>query len=548
MSHVLRGINHYTSRRALWAGLLLAALWLGLRPGVARAQTPIVTDTTFLPLQPFPLSDQPIYLPLISGELLATATPAATAPPPPATQTLSGLIGTLEQAAQPQDTETLRMPSGARYILVPATAALARTTALLAAGAPLSVKVWGTLYMDSGAGSGATNAYIIVTDIAAAESAPVPTRPPTPTLTSEPLVATARFDVVNLYTGPGTVYARGGQITMGMRCPISGRNANAAWIRIDCPVASGGSTSGWIEPRFVNIIGRVNDAPIVQATQPTPTPTPTSPATPSPAPTATAYAFRGWRTLYFTNAQLRGAPAFVDDLMGINANWGAGSPRAAMPADYFSIVYERTVRFAPDFYFFTADADDGIRFLLDDVIMLDQWNDTGAQTFRLGMPLSGPHDLRVEYNEVSGNARVRFTWGEAAQPARWQADYVGLPNMPTGVMARQEPDGRAYQLDYNWGTGSPTGAPADNWTGRWVGRFRFEDGNYVFQAQGQDGIRVTLDGTVVINKWNDGYGDMRNRFIGVGAGDHTVQVDYYDRQGPAAVRVWWYRDTTPIAQ
>jgi hypothetical protein len=28
----------------------------------------------------------------------------------------------------------------------------------------------------------------------------------------------------------------------------------------------------------------------------------------------------------------------------------------------------------------------------------------------------------------------------------------------------------------------------------------------------------------------------------VGAGDHTVTVDYYNRLGDASVRVWWVRD------
>lgn len=528
MLHSGRCANSYARwRLALLLTALAAVFYIAMQPVAARAQTPVFTDTTFLPAIPYRLSEPSLYLPLISGTGSAIPTPARTAQP------VYGLFGTVEPATPARNSERLVAPSGGRYILVPATAALGRKITTLAAASPSTARVWGTLYAAAGSAlSDDPNAYIIVTDIIAAEAAPIPAGPPT--ATPAPLVALARFGAVNLFSGPGNAWARNGQITAGMRCPITGRNANATWIRIECPGAS-----GWIEPRFVNVVGQVGDAPVVQATQPTPSPTPTA----TPIPTAQPYTFRGWRALYFSNAQLRGPPAFVDDVADINANWGAGSPRAEMPADYFSIAFERTVNFAPGFYFFTAEADDGIRFLLDGVTLLDQWSNAGAQNFRLGVPLRGAHDLRVEYNEVSGAGRVRFTWLAAAQPMRWQAGYAGLPNTPGGVLGQQEPDGGAFRLDYNWGIGSPTGAPAGNWTARWVGRFRFEDGNYIFQAQGQDGIRVTLDGTMVIDKWNDGYGDLRNRFIGVGAGDHTVTVDYYDRLGNASIRVWWYRDT-----
>ena len=530
MRHFMRGHNPRAVRSFLpEAALLVALALLGWQAPMVRAQaltpTPVATVSTFLPVQPLPPPSS-IYLPVISGTVGATATPVRTA------QQVYGILGTLEQGG-----DQLRTPAGSRYILVAATPALERRVAALAAAAEATVRVWGTLYTAGGPtplpGSDPF-AYIIVTSIVEAEATPVPARPPT--ATPAPLMAIARFDAVNLFTGPGNGYARAGQITAGMRCPVSGRNDAASWIRLECPGAS-----GWIEPRFVNVVGRVAVAPVVSAAQPTPSPTATP--TPIPSPTAKPYTFRGWRTLYFTNAQLRGAPAFVDDLAEIGANWGAGAPRAGMPADYFSIAWERRVDFDPGFYLFSAEADDGIRFLLDGVNLLDQWSNAGTQSFRLGVPLSGAHDLRVEYNEVAGAARLRFAW-QAAQPMRWQAAYAGLPNVPTGAMGRMEPDSGAYRLDYNWGIGSPTGAPAANWTARWVGTFRFDDGNYIFQAQGQDGIRVTLDSTVVIDKWSDSYGEMRNRFIGVGGGDHTVTVDYYNRLGDASVRVWWYRDTT----
>ena len=50
--------------------------------------------------------------------------------------------------------------------------------------------------------------------------------------------------------------------------------------------------------------------------------------------------------------------------------------------------------------------------------------------------------------------------------------------------------------------------------------------------------RSLLDG------WRDGYKDLTNRFYAIGAGIHTMRVEYYERTGNAAVRVWWYEDLT----
>jgi len=55
-------------------------------------------------------------------------------------------------------------------------------------------------------------------------------------------------------------------------------------------------------------------------------------------------------------------------------------------------------------------------------------------------------------------------------------------------------------------------------------------------------VRLYLDDTLVLDKWVDGYGEVRNRFVGVGGGDHRVRVEYYQRAGNARIRVWWIRE------
>ncbi len=54
-------------------------------------------------------------------------------------------------------------------------------------------------------------------------------------------------------------------------------------------------------------------------------------------------------------------------------------------------------------------------------------------------------------------------------------------------------------------------------------------------------MRVFIDGQRVIDAWSDGFKEPANTFWGVGAGDHEIRVEYYERGGNAFVRVNWYR-------
>jgi len=92
----------------------------------------------------------------------------------------------------------------------------------------------------------------------------------------------------------------------------------------------------------------------------------------------------------------------------------------------------------------------------------------------------------------------------------------------------------------NWGRGAPApGVGTDFWSARYAGRFYFAPGNHDFFAVSDDGVRVYIDDILLINAWFDGYNDRSARFNQVGAGWHTMRVEYYERTGTANLRVWW---------
>ncbi|HEY9285944.1 MAG TPA: glycoside hydrolase family 3 C-terminal domain-containing protein [Pyrinomonadaceae bacterium] len=104
-------------------------------------------------------------------------------------------------------------------------------------------------------------------------------------------------------------------------------------------------------------------------------------------------------------------------------------------------------------------------------------------------------------------------------------------------------DGR---VDFDWETGRP--APQvgdDNFSARWTGRLVVpESGEYRLGAVADDGVRVYLDGRLLIDAWTDGarwsppktiLKDVR---LEAGRG-YDVRFEYYDGAGPAVARLVW---------
>ncbi|WP_343414751.1 PA14 domain-containing protein [Candidatus Amarolinea dominans] len=67
-------------------------------------------------------------------------------------------------------------------------------------------------------------------------------------------------------------------------------------------------------------------------------------------------------------------------------------------------------------------------------------------------------------------------------------------------------------------------------------------------ARSDDGVRIWLDNWLVTDQWYDGGAGLRSGdFQGVGAGEHTVRIEYYEGQGDAFATIWWER-TGPITE
>lgn len=105
----------------------------------------------------------------------------------------------------------------------------------------------------------------------------------------------------------------------------------------------------------------------------------------------------------------------------------------------------------------------------------------------------------------------------------------------TPVMQRTD-----NQINFDWAFGSPgLYMSPGNFSVRWQGTFTFAQGSYVFNAIASDGIRLYIDGALVLNQWRDQAASTYSVAQTLSAGNHLIVVEYYERTGLSTVHLTW---------
>lgn len=103
---------------------------------------------------------------------------------------------------------------------------------------------------------------------------------------------------------------------------------------------------------------------------------------------------------------------------------------------------------------------------------------------------------------------------------------------------------RVEAVDFSWGGGSPSSAVAKkDFSARWTGRLIAPaSGTYRLQTQADDGVRVRLNGALVIDNWasHSGGPPDSSAALNLSAGQlSTIVVEYYQSKGTATMRLLW---------
>ncbi|WP_309240455.1 MULTISPECIES: PA14 domain-containing protein [unclassified Caldibacillus] len=185
-------------------------------------------------------------------------------------------------------------------------------------------------------------------------------------------------------------------------------------------------------------------------------------------------------------------------------NWGTNSPAQGIPADNFTALFDQSGYYDGNEYFGVTYADDGVRLLLNDERKIDRWSASAGQidTAFLGQ-ISGYNNVETQYMEQGNNA---FIASNIVPVGNWVAYYynnINLSGYPVNkTVVSSESNGNLYQ---NYGLNAPlANVNADNFSARFVTLKHLSEGTYKIKTNSDDGIRVLVDGEVVIDRWTAG--------------------------------------------
>lgn len=123
----------------------------------------------------------------------------------------------------------------------------------------------------------------------------------------------------------------------------------------------------------------------------------------------------------------------------------------------------------------------------------------------------------------------------APKAGPWTGYYYNYQQSSAPVLTRQD-----TSIDFNWGQSSPgPGVGTDRFSIVWQGYHSFSGGSYTFIALTDDGVRLWVGGTLVIDGWRDQASTLYFNDYAPPRGTHLVQVEYYEAGIDANVAVNW---------
>lgn len=259
----------------------------------------------------------------------------------------------------------------------------------------------------------------------------------------------------------------------------------------------------------------------------------------SPSSKAAQAANGSWTAVYFNNTTLT-SPSVVTRNDGTNLDFffdGNAAPAPGVDAQNFSVRWTRTDTYTAATYRFTVTTDDGIRVYVDNTLILDQWVDEPATMYFMDRALSaGSHTVKVEYYNGVNSGQATVTIQDVSTlPPGWNAQYYANQTL-SGSPVLSRNDGQ--NIDFEWNDKSPDpSVGADHFSIRWTRSLSFNEGVYAFTTMSDDGMRVYVDGQLIIDFWVDQDHMTHLATKQMTQGQHTVVVEYYENGGGAAMHL-----------
>lgn len=200
-------------------------------------------------------------------------------------------------------------------------------------------------------------------------------------------------------------------------------------------------------------------------------------------------------------------------------------------------------------YQFNIDADDGMRIWIDDELVSDIWKRKwpNYRDQRVVPITKGEHIVKVEYYQSGGAAKAKVNWEYLADCSESIKDAFCMELYPSRDLHKLK-DEKAFprylkkveKIDNEWKRNAPEALIwRDNFSARWNGQHFFEAGNYRFETNTDDGVKLFIDGELVIDKWRYQRGIKYQTIVSLAEGYHHIKMEYFEGGGDATANLTW---------
>jgi hypothetical protein len=149
---------------------------------------------------------------------------------------------------------------------------------------------------------------------------------------------------------------------------------------------------------------------------------------------------------------------------------------------------------------------------------------------RIVMDANGPGGYvgNINYVQLSGSA---------SSGVGLTGQYFDNRDFTAPKITRVDPT-----VNFDWGSGTPDGSVAgDTFSVRWTGQVEAPaSGSYTFFTTSDDGIRLWVNGQLLVDNWTDHAPVENSGVISLSAGQKVpIKIEYYENGGGAVAKLLW---------
>ena len=107
---------------------------------------------------------------------------------------------------------------------------------------------------------------------------------------------------------------------------------------------------------------------------------------------------------------------------------------------------------------------------------------------------------------------------------------------------------RTESIDFNWGNAAPApGVDPDTFSVRWTGQIEPLFGEtYTFHTTSNQGVRLWVDGKLLIDNWQPHETEVDSATINLAAGQkYDIRLEYFEQSGAAQIKLEWSSASQP---